>query len=793
MRDAAPSRGCVATGRILKSMNKYKIKLYGIVQGVGFRPFVKREADKIKLPGTVQNKGSYVEITAYGSIEKIRFFVDEIRKNAPDRAVVIRTEIDPCDEGTASEAESLHTFSIIESEHREGEKFIPPDIGICRKCAEELFDPGNRRYLHPFINCTQCGPRFTILKKLPYDRERTSMASFPMCESCEKEYYDKGSRRFDAQPVCCNDCGPEVYIIGGEKEGTEAVSETRRVIANGGIAAVKGIGGFHLVCDAGNDQAVKRLRERKRRPRKPFGVMLRDIAVAKRECHLDEVRESILKGYERPIVLIKKREDTQISESVAPGNPRLGVMLPYAPLQLLLFSLNDGISGFPDALVMTSGNVSDAPICINDEEAVKELKDFADIFLSNDREILTRADDSVMDVVQGKPYMIRRSRGFAPLPLVISGEEEKRSILAVGGEMKNSFCIKSGNLLYPSAYVGDMTDHRSGLALKNGIKRMEELLEAAPDMMIADTHPGYNSARIAEELSDKKDIPLIKLQHHYAHILSVMAENDCKGPVIGAAFDGTGYGSDGSIWGGEILLADRQGFTRLSHISPFKQPGGDASAREGWRIAISMIHDLYPGREAEIAEKLGLCKAYEAEAVSTAVDAGVGIVMSTSAGRLFDAVSAVLGICRSSSYEGEAASLLQFAAEEYAERENIDVTKVMSTHDNKNISTDILFGMVLDRALGNGDSSELAFLFHHILADFTVSEIRTQAEKNGLHTAALSGGCFQNLLFLQMVRSGLEKEGLKVLIHSLIPPNDGGISVGQVYYRESFRSDCVSP
>ncbi len=773
-------------------MNNYLIKIYGIVQGVGYRPFVKREADKLGISGTVQNKGSYVEIKAYGSEEKIRMFIDKLNSNSPERAVVIRTEITLSKEDSGNPGNvGQIDFSIIDSEHRDGIKFIPPDIGICGECAAELFDPGNRRYLHPFINCTQCGPRFTILKKLPYDRERTSMASFPMCESCEKEYYDKGSRRFDAQPVCCNSCGPSVYIIGRDLREKDAVSEVRRVILSGGIAAVKGIGGFHLCCNALDEAAVRRLRERKRRPSKPFAVMMRDIDTVRRECKAEPEAEKLLTGYQKPIVLIGKSGSGKIPEAVAPGNPKLGVMLPYAPVQLLIFNMRDGITGFTDSLIMTSGNISDSAICINDEEAERELGGIADIILSNDREILTRADDSVMDIFEGKPYMIRRSRGFAPLPLLIPEGSDRGnasdsgsaiSSLAIGGELKNSFCISAGNMLYPSAYIGDLTDRRSVEALKSGIVRMEELLEAEPEVFISDMHPGYNSSKLAEELSKSRGKPLIKIQHHYAHILSVMAENSFEGPVIGAAFDGTGYGSDGTIWGGEIIKADRQGFSRLSHIKPFRQPGGDAASKEGWRVALSLIHDHYPGKEGEIADKLRLCTREEAAAVCSAVDAGVNVVMSTSAGRLFDAVSAVLGICRSSSYEGEAASMLQFAAEKYAERGKTDSFGIMSTGEEEIMSTNRLFIHIVEKALEGVDSSELAFLFHRIFAGLVVSELREQAEKNAIGTIALSGGCFQNLLFLKMVKEGLEKSGLKVLIHSLIPPNDGGISIGQCYY-----------
>lgn len=756
-----------------------------MVQGVGFRPFVKREADRLDITGTVQNKGSYVEIIAHGSEEKIHEFYDVINNRPPERAVILRSEIKEEPEG---DRQSLHNFGIIESAHREGEKFIPPDIGICDKCREELYDPKNRRFLHPFINCTQCGPRFTILTKLPYDRERTSMEGFPMCRECENEYYDRESRRFDAQPVCCNNCGPEVYVYGSSLKGLAAISETRKVIKSGGIAAIKGIGGFHLCCDAGNEEAVKKLRERKRRPGKPFALMLKDIETVRRECVVDDIGEKLLKGYQRPIVLLKRRKGGCAAQSVAPGNPDLGVMMPYAPVHLLLFDLEDGIKDFPDALVMTSGNVSGAPITISDEEADRELGAFTDIILSNNREILTRADDSVLDIFEGKARMIRRSRGYAPLPVIISPDDENAGgtpvVLAVGGELKNTFCIKTGNDLYPSAYVGDLTDIRSGKALINGILRMEELLETEEEIIVSDMHPGYNSRRIALNRSKQKDIRLIELQHHYAHILSVMAENDEPGPVIGAAFDGTGYGTDGSIWGGEILKADRKGFERLSHISPFRQPGGDASAEEGWRIALSLIHEMCPEREKEIIIKTALCPEEEADIIIRALDKGDNYIMSTSCGRLFDAVSAVLGFCRSSGFEGEAAMYLQFAAERYEERAGKDEcgeplsVEVMSTND--------LFLYILAHCLMGEDRDRLALVFHRGLSGFAISEISACSEKTGIKTAALSGGCFQNRLLLRLVKEGLENKGLKVLINRQLPANDSGIAAGQCYYEPDY-------
>lgn len=756
-----------------------RIRIYGIVQGVGFRPFVKREADRFNITGTVQNKGSYVEITASGSSEDVRKFYDALITDPPERAVILRTESRDSEKDVPEAG-----FNITESVHRRGEKYIPPDIAVCDKCAEELFDPGNRRYLHPFINCTQCGPRFTILKNLPYDRERTSMSEFSMCSKCAAEYSDRDSRRFDAQPVCCNDCGPEVYITNGGRKGTAAITEARKCIAEGGIIAVKGIGGFHLCCDARNEAAVDLLRKRKNRPVKPFAVMMKDMQAVLSECVCAKEGEKILKGYQKPIVLLERSLKGNLPEAIAPGNPRLGIMLPYTPVHLMLFNMEDGVKS-TDALIMTSGNISGDPICMNDDEAVRELSGIADIILSNDREILTRADDTVMDIYNGKPYMIRRSRGYVPLPVVISGENED-TVLAVGGELKNSFCIGIGGNLYLSAYIGDLTNKRSVDALKMSVNRMEELLETVPDKIICDMHPGYNSTAAASEII--KDP--VKIQHHYAHILSVMAENDWLKPVIGAAFDGTGYGTDGTIWGGEILKADTKGFTRLSSICPFKQPGGDAGAREGWRIAVAMLHEYYSLKdERRIEEELGFCSMAEAEAVDRMIDTNTNIVMSTSAGRLFDGVSAILGICSRSTFEGEAAMALQAAAESCS-KEAVDISsienEVMETVSGFGSSpffcTDRLFQYMVKRRLEGEDSGKLALIFHKAFALMTAVEIKKRCRTSKIKTAALSGGCFQNVLLLDEVKKKLEEYGIDVLIHSLVPPNDGGIALGQCLY-----------
>lgn len=890
------------------------IRVFGIVQGVGFRPTVKRHADACDIAGSVSNKGPYVEIFAEGSEECVHNFIKRIQEQPPKRAVILKLDVEnlgsdegdihknefekriseKCDIGKvesekiASDKEntspkvhinvSINTdiseensileidgegglsenyihkvesktntkekFQIIESEKEEGEIFVSPDIAICPECKRELYDKNDRRYLHPFINCTCCGPRLTILDSMPYDRVRTSMGEFPMCEKCEYEYTHAETRRFDAQPVCCNDCGPEVYLLGRKERGADAIRYTRKVISEGGIAAVKGIGGFHLCCDATKEETVERLRQRKKRPMKPFAVMMKDLTVVRRECETEPHLEEILDGHQKPIILLPKKEGGRLCESVAPDNPKIGVMLPYAPVQLLLFDYQDETK-VSDCLVMTSANTSGAPICRDDEDALNELTGLCDVILSHDRKIRLRADDTVMDFYRGEPYMIRRSRGYAPLPFMM-GSEFKGQVLAVGGELKNAFCIGKNQLFYPSPYIGDMGDVRTVKALKESVKRMEELLEVSPQIVACDMHPAYNTRAAAEEMG----LPVFPVQHHYAHALSCMAENEwtTEKKIIGVSFDGTGYGTDGTIWGGEILLADYDSFTRWGCIEPFAQTGGDASAKEGWRIAVSLLGKIYGKENALLLiETLGLCEPKLAKLQFMMEERGINTVQSTSAGRLFDAVSAILGIRKASTFEGEASTSLQFAAEKwldgsvgkieesedfvesgiiteyrdvekkerFAEDKNIrqesfdkqqkiiagrnksinhanisDIEQKIiaepNSSRNQNIKEDLyylptlaLVKELVERKLAGENSNQLALHFHKGLAGMIVSSCEKAREETGIDTVALSGGVYQNKLLLDYSVTMLEERGFHVLRHHLLPPNDGGISLGQ--------------
>ena len=796
------------------------IRIYGIVQGVGFRPFVSRLADRYGISGSVCNKGSYVEIIARADESVIGDFVHAIEAEAPERSAIVKVKVmdSPVDISIDS------GFKIALSKHEDGQIFVSPDIATCPDCARELFDKNNRRYLHPFINCTQCGPRLTILDSMPYDRVKTSMAGFPMCEACSDEYTDMDSRRYHAQPVCCNDCGPELYTLVGRASesdvqgmgtdserpegayGAAALLETRAVIRNGGIAAIKGIGGFHLCCDAANEAAVQRLRQLKARPMKPFAVMMRDLEVVGRECRLEPEMEPLLTGPQKPIILIPRRHDSaesaepdsnikvalktniqighnsRIASSVAPDNPNLGVMLPYTPVHMLLFDYPDD-EPISDVLVMTSGNPSGAPICMNDEEALKYLSPMCDIILSNSRDIRIRADDTVMAFYRSKPYMIRRSRGYSPLPIVAKSESS-HAVLGIGGELKNAFCLGDKGLFYPSPYIGDMADMRSVRALEAVTTRMERLLEIHPDIIVGDMHPGYNTSEMARVIAEREGVPVMEVQHHHAHMLSCMAENEYEGTALGVTFDGTGYGPDGTIWGGEFLLGDESGYERVGSITPFIHAGGDIASKEGWRIAYSMISTALGSEAANrIGETLGLGDDKGRQSIDFMLGNNINTVKSTSAGRLFDAVSAVLGIKSASTFEGEASMALQFAAER-AEAQGISLApyegRLMNIDEEQfELCTDTLLMELAARSLADQDTDQLAYFFHKALADMIVIACCYQRTRCDVNVVALSGGVFQNLLLLRLVDDGLEREGFKVLKHGVVPTNDGGIALGQ--------------
>mgnify|MGYP000868428267 FL=1 len=769
-------RGGAAAGE--ESLTR-RYRVFGIVQGVGFRPFVSRLATAHGLSGSVANKGPYVEILAQGRRTAMADFRRALTEEAPERSAVLRVAEE------ALPPFSADGFAIVESASERGAVFVSPDIAVCEKCRRELFDPADRRYLHPFINCTACGPRLTILDAMPYDRENTSMKAFPMCRRCAAEYDDPASRRYDAQPVCCPDCGPQVYLLDSEARGGAAITEARRRIAAGGIVAVKGIGGFHLCCDALSAAAVARLRRDKRRPFKPFAVMARNLAVAAREAEVSDEAGEILDGPQKPILLLARRPGGRIAADVAPGLNRVGIMLPYTPLHLLLFDYPDDVT-MPDALVMTSGNPPGAPLCRTEGDARALLAPLADAILSHDRRIRVRADDSVMDWAEGGPYMVRRSRGYAPLPVMLSAGL-RGEVLALGGELKNTFCLGKDDLFYPSAYVGELSDVRTLAALRESVDRMASLLEIAPQVVACDLHPRYRTTALAKELGR----PVRAVQHHYAHIVSCLAENDAAGPVIGVAFDGTGYGTDGTVWGGEFLWADYGGFTRLGSLEPFPLAGGDRAAEEGWRAAVNLLGVIDPARAKEEALALGLGTEGEITVQCLMAEKHLNCVTTTSAGRLFDAVSALLGIRRVSTFEGEAAMYLEAAAENFGVSTALPPPLLFEAAGFFRLPTRAIFQRLAAARRKGEDPARLAAEFHAMLAASIVAGCRAAREATGLFTAALSGGVFQNRLLLRLVTEGLAADGFTVLRHHLIPPNDGGLALGQaVHALGKFMSEA---
>lgn len=761
-----------------------RIRIFGIVQGVGFRPFIRRLALQYELEGTVCNRGSYVEILAKG--EKLAEFITTIPKEAPKRSAILKLKSWDAEEPTEW---TPGDFIILGSEKELGMVFVSPDIATCPECEAELLDPNNRRYLHPFINCTACGPRLTILDSMPYDRIRTSMAEFPMCPDCESEYTDIKSRRYHAQPVCCNHCGPELYLLNWPERSRDAMAEVRRVIRGGGIVAIKGVGGFHLCCDGTSDFAVARLRALKNRPYKPFAVMMRNMDVVRRECQVPGYAEKIMTGPQKPILLLPRRDgedEERLCEQVAPGNPNVGVMLPYTPVHRLLFDDPDA-EGMPDILVMTSGNPSGAPICMTDEEADRYLSPMCDRILSNNRQIRIRADDSVMSLYQGKPYMIRRSRGYAPIPTVLS-ESYSVTALGIGGELKNTFTLLKEDMAYPSPYIGDMADVRSVDALKAAVVRMERLLEIQPQVIGCDYHPGYNTGVVAREMAAELGVPCVPVQHHYAHIASCMAENEWTEKVIGVSFDGTGYGTDDTIWGGEILLVDYDGFERVGSIRPFIHAGGDKASKECWRIAVSILGQ-------ELAGRLNLGTEIERRAIQFMLENEVNVIPSTSAGRLFDAVSSILGLKQVNSFEGEMSMRLQFEAEacKLSLPENM-YEGPLTTMENGfcYLETTELIRDIAAKALARESSNVLAQMFHQVLADMITEACVRVREESGIQTVALSGGVFQNVLLLGLTEQRLERKGFRVLTHSLVPANDGGIALGQaVIAARRLQQGCL--
>ena len=744
----------------------------GIVQGVGFRPFVYRLARELGLAGWVRNVGSSVEIEVEGDVDALDRFIVRLDRDAPPLARVQQISVD------ARELMGDGAFVIAESEESEDASvLVSPDIATCRECLAELFDPGDRRYRYPFINCTNCGPRFTIIKGVPYDRPLTTMAGFPMCARCQAEYDDPADRRFHAQPNACPDCGPSVSLVdvagrpvalGGAIDPVAAAAAALRA---GSIVAIKGIGGFHLACLADDEAVVKRLRGRKNREARPFALMARDLEAARGLVELDAEEERVLTGPERPIVLARRRPGAPVADAVAPGLRELGVMLPYSPLHHIL------VADVGAPLVMTSGNRSDEPIAYRNDEAVERLAGIADLFLLHDRPIEVRVDDSVVRVVtigrRRRLLVLRRSRGYVPTPVELP-VPTPRPLLACGGQLKNTFCIAAGSRAWLGQHIGDLENYEALVSFRAGIDHFERLFGVTPEIVVHDLHPDYLSTGYA---LDRTELTPIGVQHHHAHLAACLAEHSETGPVIGAIFDGTGYGSDGTVWGGEILFGDLEGFRRIGHLWPVRMPGGEAAVREPWRMACAWLAESLHERPPLPAWLAGRVDAERWDAVARLVHRALASPVTTSVGRFFDAVAALCGLGVRVSYEGQAAITLEAVADP-REEASYPIPLVDEAAGLVMDGREAVRAIVADLARDTPPGI-ISARFHNGVAAATARVCMTAAERHGVDRIVLSGGVFQNVLLLERTAARLVDARLRVLVPERIPPNDGGIALGQ--------------
>ena len=736
-------------------MQAKDIVVKGIVQGVGFRPHVYRLADRLGLNGYVRNEARGVVIHLEGEGEVINRFLMELKDAPPPRARIVDVEV------FESKNEGLSHF-FIDFSVGEGERnvFISPDIATCEDCLRELFDPSDRRYRFPFINCTNCGPRFTITFDIPYDRKNTTMNEFEMCEDCSEEYNNPLSRRFHAQPNCCPLCGPELVILDrtGRKLRGDPIKRAASLLRDGRILVIKGLGGFHIACNALDEDAVVRIRNRKKRGKKPFALM-GTMDMIREHCYVSKEEEVILLSPPAPIVLLKKRKSSNIPDAVAPGLKELGFMLPYTPVHHLLLSEID----FP--LVMTSANISEEPIIFRDEE-IERLTGIFDYILTHNRKIYIRADDSVGSVFKGEFYPIRRSRGYVPDPIEVPLYSD-RVILGVGGDLKNTFCLLKGNYAIMSQYIGDMENIETEEAFFTALEHFKRIYSIEPEMVVCDMHPRYMTTGIAERFS----LPVYRVQHHRAHMLSLLMENNTNERIICFAFDGTGYGEDGNVWGGEVFVGDLREQNRIYHLEYVPLPGGDAAIIRPWMYGISLLDFSNLG---SLVRKI--FKGHNVDIVRMMIENSINTVPCSSMGRLFDGVSAILNVSRESSYEGESAILLEQVAEG-----NPRVPYPFVLKDGIIEIRDIISGIVRDMERGLSPG-EISMKFHMTVAEIILRISREVREKYGINRVGLTGGVFQNMLLLEKTVEHLNEEGFEILLHRKVPTNDGGIALGQVAF-----------
>lgn len=769
------------------------VRVSGIVQGVGFRPFVYGLAKRLNLHGWVRNTSNGVEILIDGSMGSIDQFVQSLSAEKPPLAKIDTVDL------TRVELSNIEysVFEIRESAAISGAyQPISPDTAVCADCERELFDPSDRRYLYPFINCTNCGPRFTIIKDIPYDRPNTTMADFPLCDDCRDEYENPLDRRFHAQPVACPTCGPFVTLresranlpdskISTIEYRTSAILKIRRLLREGRIVAIKGLGGFHLACDARNIYAVEELRHRKGRIGKPFALMAANLETVKSICNVNDEEANLLTSREKPIVLLeKKREANYIS--VAPGMDTLGFMLPYTPLHHMLLNQTDPILArepAPSVLVMTSGNFSEEPIAIENEEALERLSPLADAFLLHDRPIHVRCDDSVLRVESQKSQVtalstfdlrpstvfLRRSRGYAPYPVQLPFS--MKPTLAVGGELKNTFCLARDGYAFLSHHIGDMENVETYASFEQGIQHLSHIFRVQPELMAYDLHPNYFTTHYAQRSTF--DVQRIPVQHHHAHIASCMADNGLENKkVIGLSFDGTGYGTDGAIWGGEVMLASYADFERIAHLEYLPLPGGDSAIRHPWRIALGYAHAL--GLDITDLSFLQKIDRQAITIVQQQVDKNLNAPLTSSMGRLFDAVASLSGVRSDVTYEAQAAIEMEVLSKPFIASAEMYPYAIGETIQLK----DLLQAIVHDIHAGE-PAGMIGAKFHKTIAQISMDICRQTRERSGLNEVALSGGVWQNQILLDLVRDGLEKEGFVVYFHKQVPTNDGGLALGQ--------------
>ncbi|HIJ89580.1 MAG: carbamoyltransferase HypF [Desulfobulbaceae bacterium] len=748
---------------------RWKISVGGIVQGVGFRPFVYRLARARGLTGFVANTPEGVAIESEGQVAQLQDFLVALRGEAPPLAQVGEIVFDSIPLWHDGEF-ILHHSAVAGPVST----LISPDVAVCEACLAEFFDPADRRFRYPFINCTNCGPRYTIVRRIPYDRPQTTMCGFTMCASCQREYDDPGNRRFHAQPNCCPDCGPQLSLV--EPDGRQSAQQDGalhaavRRLAAGEIVAVKGVGGFHLAVDAANSQAVNRLRRRKGREAKPLAVMVSDLAVARKICRLDPMEEQALASRERPIVLAAKKDGHGLVEEVAPGYDQFGLMLPYAPLHYLL------LQGAVRVLVMTSGNLSEEPICIENDEAVQRLAGIADCFLMHDRGIHLPCDDSLVALQAGMIRQVRRSRGFAPKPIALS--ETGEMVLGVGAELKNTVCLLKEKQAFLSQHIGDLKNLEAYRVFQQSLGQLASLFEINPALIVHDLHPQYLSSRWAGE----QNVPTLAVQHHHAHLAACLAENRHAGPAIGIILDGAGYGEDQTIWGGEVLLGDARGYQRFSALEALPLPGGDAAVQAPWRTALSYLHAAH-GKELP---DLPFMAKHECGPILAMVQKGVNSPLTSSCGRLFDAVAAMSGGRQIIQYEAQAAIEMMQAAGSLGD--DLFPCEVYPEDDMLKISVRSLIREAAKAVQGGMARSEISRRFHlWLIAVF--SEVAVEARiREKINTVVLSGGVFQNRLLLEGLVASLVRAGFQVLVHKELPCNDGGISLGQaVIGRQALR------